>query len=129
MAKVKTGIEKLLEISPKWLKEIMQPDWVKRYGRRLDGYRLPKSKPKRETLAVTIGEDGYYLLEAAYAPEAPATLSESRMLEMLRRIWVQQYYRDGDDTHWRTKKNFGQPPAGVMISSPHDLDIHSIRIR
>ena len=121
---MRSTLNELAVLAPKWLKEIMQPDWVKRYGRRFDGYRLPKSKPKRETLAVTIGEDGYYLLEAAYAPEAPATLSESRMLEMLRRIWVQQYYRDGDDTHWRTKKNFGQPPAGVMISSPHDLDIH-----
>jgi transposase len=46
------------------------------------------------------------------------------MLEVMRRIWVQQYYWDGDDTHWRTKKNYGQPPAHQMVSSPHDLDIH-----
>jgi transposase len=46
------------------------------------------------------------------------------MLEVMRRVWVQQYYRDGDDTHWRTKKKYGQPPANMMISSPHDLDIH-----
>jgi len=101
----------------------MKPAWVKRYGRRFDGYRLPKSKPKRDELAVTIGEDGFYLLQAAYAPEAPKVLSETRMLEIMRRIWVQQYYYDGDDLHWRTKKKYGQPPAKGMISSPQDLDI------
>ena len=121
---MRSTLNELAVLAPEWLKEIMQPDWVKRYGRRFDGYGLPKSKPKREELAVTIGEDGYYLLEAAYAPEAPAVLSESRMLEVMRRIWIQQYYRDGDDTHWRTKKKYGQPPANLMISSPQDLDIH-----
>jgi transposase len=117
-------LNELAGLAPEWLKRMMKPEWVKRYGRRFDGYRLPKSKSKREALAVTIGEDGFYLLEAAYGAEAPAVLSESRMLEVLRRIWIQQYYRDGDDTHWRTKQNYGQPPASLMISSPHDLDIH-----
>lgn len=121
---MRSTLNELAVLAPDWLKTIMKPDWVKRYGRRFDGYGLPKSKPKREALAVTIGEDGFFLLQAAYAPAAPRVLAESQMLEMLRRIWVQQYYRDGDDTHWRTKKNFGQPPAGGMISSPHDLDIH-----
>jgi transposase len=111
-------------IAPEWLKTVMKSEWVKRYGRRFDGYGLPKSKFKREALAITIGEDGFFLLKAAYSSEAPVVLSESRMLELMRRIWVQQYYWDGDNTHWRTKKNFGQPPAGLMISSPHDLDIH-----
>lgn len=117
-------LNELALLAPEWLKEHIKPEWVKRYGRRFDGYRLPKSKQKREELAVTIGEDGFFLLQAAYAPDAPTVLSESRMLEVMRRIWVQQYYWDGDDTHWRTKKNYGQPPAHQMISSPHDLDIH-----
>jgi transposase len=121
---MRSTLNELAVLVPEWLKDIMKPEWVKRYGRRFDGYRLPKSKPKREELAVTIGEDGYYLLQAAYAPEAPASLSDSRMLEVLRKIWVQQYYWDGDDTHWRTKKNYGQPPANLMISSPYDFDIH-----
>jgi len=117
-------LNELAVIAPEWLKTVMKSEWVKRYGRRFDGYGLPKSKPKREALAITIGEDGFFLLKAAYLPEAPIVLSESRMLELMRRIWVQQYYWDGDNTHWRTKKNYGQPPAGLMISSPHDLDIH-----
>jgi transposase len=121
---MRSTLNELAVLAPDWLKTILKPAWVKRYGRRFDGYGLPKSKPKREALAVTIGEDGFFLLQAAYAPEAPMVLSESRMLEVLRRIWVQQYYWDGADPHWRTKKNYGQPPAGLMISSPQDLDIH-----
>lgn len=117
-------LNELAVLAPEWLKGIIKSEWVKRYGRRFDGYNLPTSKAKREALAVTIGEDGYFLLQAAYAPEAPGSLSGSRMLEIMRRIWVQQYYRDEDDTHWCTKKNYGQPPASVMISSPRDLDIH-----
>ncbi len=117
-------LNELAGLAPEWLKRIMKPEWVKRYGRRFDGYRLPKSKSKREELAVTIGEDGFYLLQEAYGAEAPTSLADSRMLEVMRRIWIQQYYRDGDDTHWRTKQNYGQPPASLMISSPQDLDVH-----
>jgi transposase len=117
-------LNEMAVLAPEWLKTILKPEWVKRYGRRFDGYNLPKSKPKREALAVTIGEDGFFLLQAAYAPEAPDILSASRMLEVMRRIWVQQYYWDGDNPHWRTKKEYGQPPAGLTISSPQDLDIH-----
>ena len=121
---MRSTLNELAVLAPEWLKGILKPEWVKRYGRRFDGYGLPKSKPKRDTLAVTIGEDGFILLQAAYAPEAPVVLSESRMLEVMRRIWVQQYYWDEGGPHWRTKKNYGQPPAGLMISSPQDLDIH-----
>jgi len=121
---MRATLTELANLAPEWLKEVMKPEWVKRYGRRFDGYRLPKSQKKRDALAGSIGEDGHFLLEAAYVPEAPSVLSTSRMLEMLRRIWIQQYYQDGDDIHWRTKKDYGQPPASLMISSPHDLDIH-----
>lgn len=117
-------LNEIAVLAPEWLKGVMKPQWVKRYGRRFDGYRLPKSKSKRDELAVRIGEDGFTLLEAARQTNAPVILGKSHMLEILRKIWVQQYYREGDDTHWRTKKSYGQPPANVMISSPQDLDIH-----
>jgi transposase len=121
---MRVTLNELAVIAPEWLQSVMKSEWVKRYGRHFDSYRLPKSKAKREALAVTIGEDGFVLLQAAYALEAPNLSSVSRMVAVMRMVWVQQYYRDGDATYWRTKKNYGQPPASVMISSPHDLDIH-----
>jgi transposase len=62
---MRSALNELAGLAPEWLKTIMKPDWVKRYGRRFDGYGLPKSKPKRDALAVTIGEDGFFLLQAA----------------------------------------------------------------
>jgi transposase len=118
-------LNELAVLAPDWLQEVMKPEWVKRYGRRFDGSRLPKSENKRQELCVEIGEDGYFLLESSMALDRPNELSQSKMLITLQKIWIQQYYRDGDgNTHWRTKKNYGQPPANLMISSPQDMDIH-----
>jgi transposase len=118
-------LNELAVLVPDWLQGVMNPEWVKRYGRRFDGSRMPKSKAKRQELCEEIGEDGYFLLKSSIAPEAPKELAQSKMLVRLQKIWIQQYYRDGDgNTHWRTKKNYGQPPANLMISSPQDMDIH-----
>jgi hypothetical protein len=61
----------------------MKLEWVKRYGRRFGGYRLPKSKPTREELIITIVEDGFYLLQATYASEAPTVLAESKDINVI----------------------------------------------
>lgn len=44
------------------------------------------------------------------------------MVDIMRRIWIQQFYWCEGEVHWRTKKKHGQPPAGKMISSPEDLE-------
>ena len=41
-------------------------------------------------------------------------------VEILRQVWVQQYYQENGVVHWRDTKNF--PPSSVMIASPYDLD-------
>jgi transposase len=53
---------------PAWLAEHSRPDWVERYGARVDGYRHPKSAAAREALAEAIGVDGHELLAAVFAP-------------------------------------------------------------
>ena len=42
-------------MAPDWLRENLKEAWIKRYERRLEGYRLPASQAKREQLAVEIG--------------------------------------------------------------------------
>jgi transposase len=42
------ALNELAQGEPAWLKGVMKPEWVKRYGRPFDSYRLPKSKEKRE---------------------------------------------------------------------------------
>src|SRR5690554_3814761 len=44
------------------------------------------------------------------------------MIDILRRIWIQQFYWCDGEVYWRTKKKWGQPPAGKMIASTEDLE-------
>jgi len=117
-------LDEAAQVAPDWLRAHMKAEWVQRYARRFDGYRLPTSKAKREELAIKIGEDGFYLMEAIYSETGPMELKSSSKVEILRRIWVQQFYRVDEKVYWRTKDKWGQPPAGKMISSPDDLDAH-----
>lgn len=100
----------------------MQPEWIKRYGRRFDSYRLPKGKEKRLKLATTIGRSGCYLLNAVLEELAPAEVRALSMIDIMRRIWIQQFYWCKGRVHWQTKKKWGQPPTGKMIASTEDLE-------
>ena len=62
------------------------------YGRRVENYRLPKLDSEREALANQIGEDGESLLKRIYAPNAPEWLRLIPAVEILRQVWVQQFY-------------------------------------
>ena len=73
---------------------------------------------------MAIGEDGFYLLQAIYDETGPQALKTSLKVEILRRIWIQQFYWVDDKVYWRTKDKWGQPPAGKMISSPDDVEAH-----
>jgi len=119
---VRRVLDDAAQVEPEWLRERMKAKWVERYGRPVEMYRLPKSKTGQGELAVQIGEDGYFLLETILLGEdTPSTLSDLWSVEVLRRIWVQQYYREEGKVTWRSK-NEGLPPASQMIGSPDDVD-------
>lgn len=115
-------LDSIAEVAPEWLERQFRPEWVRRYGRRFDSYRLPKGQAEREALAVAIGADGYQLMDAVYLRPAPDMLRELPILEAMRRIWIQQFYRDDDQIHWRTQKKWGQPPSNQIIASPDDKE-------
>jgi transposase len=81
----------LASVAPTWLQAPMQPSWLERYGRRVENYRLPKTDTARQRLGALIGADGFTLLHAAYAPEAPAEVRTAPAVEVLRQVWGQQY--------------------------------------
>jgi transposase len=115
-------LDDIARVAPEWLRELIQPEWIKRYGRRFDSYRLPKGKKQRLELATIIGQDGHYLLTAALDESAPAEVRDLPIIDIMRRIWIQQFYLRDGGVYWRTKKKWGQPPAGTMISSTEDLE-------
>jgi len=112
-------LDEAAQVAPEWTRDHMQSEWIKGYGRRFDSYRLPTSTAKREALAVEIGEDGFYQLQAI-AETGPTELKRSPKIKLMRRIWIQQYYWCEGKVHWRTKDKWGQAPAGKMIGSRDD---------
>jgi transposase len=115
-------LDEAARLAPDWLRQHLNEAWIKRYERRFEGYRLPTSQAKREELAVVIGEDRYSFLQVIHSEGCPAELQTSPKVEMLQRIWIQQYYWCEGKVFWRVKEKLGQPPAGDMITSPDDLE-------
>jgi transposase len=116
-------LDALAVVAPEWVLAHTPPLWAERYSRRGLGERLPVSTEARTTWALTIGGDGYMLLAALFAPDTPGWLQQLPAVDLLRRIWVQNFYREGERPFWRTDEQ-GIPPSSVFISSPHDSDAH-----
>jgi transposase len=94
---VRAAVEAVAVAAPDWLAGTIDvADWGRRYGARVDSWRLPVSKTKRQALAVQYGRDGYALLGAVYGTGAPAWLAELPAVDILRRVLLQNYYRSTD---------------------------------
>jgi transposase len=114
------ALNRLAVAAPAWLRAHMQPAWGERYSHRAENYRFPKADADRQLLATTLGADGLALLQAAYAPEAPPVVRWAPAVEVLRQVWVQQYYGGSNPPRWRHEPDV--PPAAQLIHSPYDLD-------
>jgi len=114
------ALETLAIAVPGWIRAQVTADWFDRYGSRFEQYRLPDTKKEQAELANTIGTDGYHLLAAIYSPQAPDWLREIEPVQILRQVWVQQYYVDQGMVKWRPAGNL--PAAALMIQSPYDVE-------
>jgi transposase len=119
---LRAALDDLAAAAPDWLRAIAQPVWFERYGHRIEDYRLPKSQAKREALALEIGADGFRLLDALEAPEAPPTARGQPMVQTLRDVWRVHYARDGGRLRWRSGAEL--PPVGERLQSPYDPEMH-----
>jgi transposase len=123
---VRAALEALAAAAPGWLATVIDVSWQRVYGQRIDNLRLPESKTARQELAVQYGRDGYWLLVQVHAPGAPGWLRELPAVQALRRIWIQQYYReisaDGEKVIRREEREHGLPPGKDRLASPYDLD-------
>ncbi len=123
------ALNRLATLAPEWLQSWVPAVWFDRYSRRFEEYRLPSGKAERYALAEEIGVDGRHLLVTIYDPAAPSWLREVPAVQILRQVWVQQFYAaDADEqVHWRTAEDL--PPASLLISSPYDPDARYSRKR
>jgi len=125
---IRAAVEALSVAVPGWLPTVIDlGDWAKRYGARVDSWRLPSSQAKRKQLAETYGSDALALLRAVSAPDAPDWLCELPAVEVLRRVLVQNYHirtdTQGREVITRREADTdGLPPGRLRISSPYDTD-------
>jgi transposase len=112
------ALNTLAMVAPTWLRTRVPAEWVDRYAARMESYRLPSGQAERQALALTIGADGYWLLEVLGDPATPAGLRAVEAVQVLRQIWVQQFYQQEGRVYWREDGNL--PPAAQRINSPYD---------
>jgi transposase len=116
------ALNTLATVAPDWLRAWVPPAWFDRYARRFEDYRLPDGKAERYALAGEGGADGRFLLGRLYAAAAPAWLREVPAVQILRRVWLQQFHAALPDApvRWRAAEDL--PPAPLLIGSPYDPD-------
>jgi len=119
---LRAALNSLAVVVPQWLRSQVPADWYERYGTRTEEYRFPKEATKRQALTEQIGADGWALLTAIRSAEAPAWLAEVPAVEILRRVWVQQFWMDAGVLSFRSDQDI--PPASILISSPYDPEAH-----
>jgi transposase len=112
---LRRALDDIAQVAPDWLKDHLKEDWGKRYGSPVDTHAIRKSKAKLEKLAQTIGEDGHYLLAAIYQEDTPAKVQSLFSVEVLRQIWVQQYYLEEGQSYWRKKDDHGFPRLMIWM--------------
>lgn len=119
---LRATLNSLAVVVPDWLRAQVPGEWYEYYGTRTEEYRFPKEANKRQALTEQIGADGWCLLAAIRSAEAPAWLAEVPAVEVLRRVWVQQFWLDEGVMRWRLDQDI--PPASILISSPYDPEAH-----
>lgn len=117
---LRAALNEVATVATAWLKALAPPEWFDRYSRPFSAYRLPQKEAERLALGEQIGRDGLYLLTQIYAPTSAPELRQLEPVEVLRRVWVQQFYSDDDQTRWRKPGN--TPPGERLLTSPYDPD-------
>lgn len=83
------ALNSLAMAAPDWMRAPSRPDWVERYGARVQNYRLPSGQAPREAYAERVAADGLALWQSLTAPEAPEWLRQVPAVQILQRVWIQ----------------------------------------
>ena len=122
-------LHSLATLLPDWLARQLQPEWAARYGPRAEEYRLPHTKPQREAYAQQVGQDGWWLLEQIAQDDQAAWLWQLPAVDILRRVWIQQFRVVDGQLLWRVENQGQLPPSAQLISSPYDIEARFSRKR
>jgi transposase len=116
---MRAALNALAVAAPEWLRERAPEEWFSRYGRPVYD-DLPKGVCARKEYAETVGKDGMVLLSWIGAEASPDWLGKIPAVELLEKIWENQYRLEGGEPIWREAKEL--PRAGERLDSPYDPD-------
>ncbi|WP_225859605.1 IS1182 family transposase [Streptomyces albicerus] len=103
---MRRALEELSEAGEEWLAPLVTAGWARRYGRPVRYERLPRGPEDRLEYALDVGADGVRLLSAVYGDDAPHRLRELSGVQVLRQVWLQQYWFDEEgQLRWREPKS------------------------
>ncbi|MEH1127611.1 transposase [Micromonospora sp. CPCC 206061] len=98
-------LEALAKLDEVWLAGVIGPQWAERYGRSARHERQPTGAAAVRQYVEQVGVDGVALLQAVYGPTTSVGGPGVAAVEMLRRVWVQQYwYDESGQLRWREAK-------------------------
>lgn len=117
---MRQALNALAVSAPAWLLAHSDPAWPERYGPRIAAARLPKKEAERLAMLEQIGRDGAALLAAVDATDTPRAVRESDAIELLRRVWREQFIETDDGPRPRTAEE--RLPASTVVASPYDTD-------
>jgi len=124
---VRACVEALAAAAPGWVAARLDVGWQRRYGARVDSWRMPASKTKRAALGADYARDGAALLRAVWDPSSPAWLAHLPAAGVLRRVLIHNVVVDVDRggrevIRLREADADGLPPGRCRIVSPYDTD-------
>src|SRR5205823_5066088 len=128
---LRATLNALATVAPDWLQGLAPLAWYERYSRRIEDTRLPREQAQRDAYAQTVGADGFHLLDALDAPQAPTGLRELPIIATLRQTWQRHYERTaralaspGEPPEYavRFKVSRELPPAAEGVESPYDVE-------
>lgn len=117
---LRAALNMVAAVAPEWLAGIIGPEWFDRYSARPEDRQYPTRWAARVKHTDQVGEDGMALLRGVSCGQSSSWLRELPAVEMLRRVWVQQY--EVIDGHVRLRKPDNIPAGQHRYRSPYDPD-------
>jgi transposase len=124
---VRACVEALAVADPDWVSARLDASWQRRYGARVDSWRMPASKTQRAALGADYARDGVALLAAVWDAATPPWLAQLPAVGVLQRVLIQNVVigvdRGGREViRLREADTDGLPPGRRRIVSPYDTD-------
>jgi transposase len=114
-------------VTPDWLQNQVQPDWLERYGPRASEYRFPAGENKRQQFLHQVGQDGWGLLSTITTDPASHWMLSIPAVDTLQRIWKQDYLPQEKSGAWIADQD--RLEAARLFCSLYDLDAAAAKKR